>query len=302
MSATVAVLGPGGVGGVLAVRLGRAGRRVICLAGPRSEGAIRQRGLVLEAPDGVLTHAPELVERLTEPVDVLVVATKADALASALGRIDPETVRMGAVLPLLNGLEHLAFLRERLGPTVLAGTVGRISSHIQEPGRIVQYSTGALLAIASDTLPAVAVERVAEVLRVPCVEVEIGASEAEIMWDKLTRLSALAAVTSAAGTTIGGARADPVWRERMIGAMQEAAAVAASDGVAIDVQAMVAFVDGLPGESSTSTSLDVAAGRPSELDAISGSVLRAAERAGVEAPVLRALLASAKERATCLAR
>lgn len=298
----MAVLGTGGVGAVLAVRYGLAGHRVLCLASPRSGPVIRERGLTVLAPDGSLAFRPEVVALLEEPVDVLVVATKAQVLADALDRVDPAAVASGAVVPLLNGIEHMGILRERFGDVVLAGSVGRISAQIEEPGRIVQHSAGALIALASDARPATWTEDVAARLRAPQVGVVVGASEAEVLWDKLVRLAGLAAATSASGLTIGGTRSSPEWRPRLLAAFEEAAAVAASEGAELDVPAMIAFVDGLPFDSSTSTSLDVAAGRPSELDAISGSVLRIGERNDVPCPQLASLVADAEERAACLAR
>jgi 2-dehydropantoate 2-reductase len=161
---------------------------------------------------------------------------------------------------------------------------------------------GALVTIAGDRRPAPFVERVAGQLRVPHVDVIVGTSEAAVLWDKLVRLAAMAAVTSAAGCSIGDARSSAAWRPRLLAALEEAASVAATEGVEVDLAATVAFVDGLPGASWTSTSLDVEAGRPSELDAIAGSALRAAARHGLECPVLAELVIEAEGRAACLAR
>jgi 2-dehydropantoate 2-reductase len=127
MSSTVAVLGPGAVGGSLAVRLASNGVHVVCVAHAEAAGLIALAGLVVDSPAGTTSARVEVVERLSKPVGVLLVTVKAPALADAVQRIDPEAVSEGVVVPLLNGLEHMETLRERFGDRVLAGSI----SHFQ---------------------------------------------------------------------------------------------------------------------------------------------------------------------------
>jgi 2-dehydropantoate 2-reductase len=110
----------------------------------------------------------------------------------------------------------------------------------------------------------------------------------------------LAAATVAAGLAVGPLRTDAEWGRRLRAAVVEACAVAAADGVELLVDAQLGIIDAMPESLTTSTARDVAAGRPSELDAIAGSVVRAAERLGVAAPELGALLDQAE--AVCRAR
>src|SRR5579871_2022094 len=99
---TVAVLGPGGVGGLLAGALDHGGHEVIVVARESTAEAIRERGLrVSSVRLGELVAHPPVLTRLDRPVDVLVVATKATGLTEALERI---VVSPRLVLPLLNGL------------------------------------------------------------------------------------------------------------------------------------------------------------------------------------------------------
>ena len=97
----------------------------------------------------------------------------------------------------------------------------------------------------------------------------------------------LAAATVASGLTVGALRADAAWRDRLREALDEACAVAAADGVRLDPAAQWAIIDALPAELTTSTARDARAGRPTELDAITGSVVRAGDRLGVADPGAR---------------
>lgn len=291
---TVAVLGLGGVGGMIAART-----VAVCVGTPRTVVAIREHGLRLEHRGTVTVIRPEAVEALDRPVDLLVVAVKAYELDAAVDRIRVDVLDGAVVLPLLNGLEHVAFLRERLGgvgATVLAGSIGRFQAYAAEPGRIVQQSEGALVTVASDTVPRKLLEQAVEPLRVPGVEVEVGGSEAAVLWDKAARLAVLAAATIASGATVGVLRSDSAWRTRIRAALEETCEVAMAVGVAVDPDAHWAFVEGLDPELTTSAARDAQAGRPTELDAITGSVVRAARMVGVSVPELERLLAEAAAR------
>ncbi len=144
---TIAVLGPGGVGGLVAGVLTRAGAEVVVIAREPTAETIAERGLsVRSAMFGDFIARVRARARLREPVDVLILATKAAGLDSALERVEIEP---GLVLPLLNGLDHLAVLRDRFDPdTVLASTI-RVESDRPEPGVIVHTSRFLLIDMAT---------------------------------------------------------------------------------------------------------------------------------------------------------
>ncbi len=146
---TIAVLGPGGVGGLVAGALARAGTDVLLVAREETAETIARAGAVrAQRHARRLRRARARVARAVaeENVDVLIVATKAAGLDGALERIE---VAPRLVLPLLNGLDHLALLRERFDPdTVLASTI-RVESDRPEPGVIVHTSRFLLIDMAT---------------------------------------------------------------------------------------------------------------------------------------------------------
>jgi len=143
----VAILGPGGVGGLLAAALERAGTEVVVVARESTAEEIARDGLrVRSVMFGEFVARPRAVTRLTEPADALIVATKAAGLVSALDRIE---LAPPVVLPLLNGLDHLGVLRERLpASTVLAGSI-RVEADRPQPGVVVHTSPFLLVSMAS---------------------------------------------------------------------------------------------------------------------------------------------------------
>lgn len=283
-----AVLGPGGVGGFIAAALTRSGERVQVVAQETTAAAIEAGGIdVRSAVLGDFLARPPALAQLQEPVDVLIVATKAVGLAAALDRI---AAPPGLVVPLLNGLDHLAILRQRFGAGTVAAAVIRVESDRPQPGRIVQTSPTVRIDLAAEQ-PGVAARlpEVAERLTDAGIPVAIGNSEAQVMWSKLVRLNALSATTSVSGQRLGFIRSDPEWRQTLAACVEETAAIATVDGAPMDPLDTMHELDRAHAELGSSMQRDLAAGRTPELDAIQGSVIRAGARHGVECPTVSRL-------------
>jgi 2-dehydropantoate 2-reductase len=298
----VAVLGPGGVGGLLAGVLDRAGTRVTVVATEPTAAVIAERGLrVSSVTFGEFTARPRALERLQEPVDALIVATKFSGLEPAEERI---AVEPPLVLPLLNGLDHIAMLRERFSAdSVLAGTI-RVEADRPQPGVIVHTSPFLLVNMAS-AFPA-AHERMQALAQLLCdaeVPARVLDSEADVMWSKLVRLNALACTTSAYDKLLGEIRSTPRLRDDLYGAIEEACAVGRAEG-AHDVDPATAIAELTAAHATLGSSMqrDIAAGRAPELDAIAGSVLRAGARHGIACPTIERLVAMIQARIETAAR
>jgi 2-dehydropantoate 2-reductase len=293
---SIAVLGPGGVGGFIAGALTRAGEEVTVLARESTAQVLARDGLHIQSVIlGEFDARPAAVTQLAEPVDVLIIATKAVGLDAALQRVQATP---GLVVPLLNGLDHMQLLRRRFpAERVAAGTI-RIEADRPEPGRIVHTSRFLQVDLASEHAEAApALERLAGRLNRAEVPARIGPSEAQILWSKLVRLNALALTTSASAERLGFIRSDPVWREALLGCLREGAAVARADGAELDPAKPLGELEAAHAELNSSMQRDVAAGREPELDAIAGSVLRAARRHGLACPTIERLSGEVARRA-----
>jgi 2-dehydropantoate 2-reductase len=292
----IAVLGPGGVGGFVAAALARAGNDVTVVARAETAAAISEGGIEVQSVRlGDFTAHPRAIERLAGPAETLVIATKATGLDQALSRIDSEPT---LVVPLLNGLDHIAKLRAHFAPQTVAAATIRIESNRPEPGRIVQTSPFLRVDLASDDGALVPRLRGLEAILTGAeIPTTIGPSEAQTMWSKLVRLNALALTTSAADRTIGFIRADPRWRGQLSACIEETAAVARADGADVDAGNTLAELEEAHAELGSSMQRDIAAGRQPELDAIAGAVLRAAARHGLDCPTIGALAEQVARRA-----
>ena len=273
---TVGILGPGAVGGVLAAGYLQAGVDVVCVARPATADVIRSSGLTLRQGQNATTVRPAVATELREPVDLLLITVKAPALDEALDRIEAPPQK---AVPLLNGIEHMDTLRERLPETKVAGaSIGRIEAWLERPGVVIQPTPSVVMTVADDAP--------AELLQRSGVEVRVNGSAKAVLWEKLARQAATAAATSITQRPVGELRSDPEWRGRFRAAVEEACAVAAADGVTLSAQAEWDIIEAMPPLLTSSTARDIAAGIPSELDAITGAAVRAGQRLGVETPVL----------------
>lgn len=291
---TIAVLGPGGVGGLVAGALDRAGTPAIVVARESTAELIAACGLrVRSVRLGDFVAHPRAVGRLREPVDALVVATKATGLREALERIAGRSSigQPALVLPLLNGLDHLAVLRERFGEeAVVAGTI-RVEADRPEPGVVVHTSPFLRIDMASAHAAArPGMQALAATLQAAGIPARVEESEAQVMWGKLVRLNALACTTSAFDRLLGEILATPELRTELVGAIEEGCAVAAAEGASIDAADPLGELSAAHPTLGSSMQRDIAAGRPPELDAIPGAVLRAAARHGVRCPTIERLV------------
>jgi len=285
---TVAVLGPGGIGGLVGALAARAGHRVVVLARPSTVDALRSDGIsVSSALLGDFTVPVEADTELREPVDLCVVAVKQTAMPDALDRVPPELVAGGLVVPFLNGVDHLAVLRERFAPEAVAAGVIRVESTRTAPGRIVHGSPFADVDLASTTA-ADRLEPAARVFREAGLTTRVLDDEVAMLWAKLAFLAPFALLTTRYAVPVGDVRT--THRDELVELVTEVAAVSRASGGPDTTESALRFFDSFPPEARSSMQRDAEAGRPLELDAIGGAVLRAADRHGLPAPATRRLV------------
>jgi 2-dehydropantoate 2-reductase len=290
----VAVLGPGGVGGLLAALLARAGNPVVVLAGDSTGQAIAESGLRVESRlFGNFEVKVGTASRLESEVDACLITVKATQLERALERLPKESVGDALVIPFLNGIDHVDFLRTRYGSNVVPATI-RIEVLRAEPRLIRQTSPFAAVEIATSAGMHDRVGRFAAGLRATGLDVKLREDETAMLWDKLALLGPLALLTTHERGNVGVIRARR--RDDAIALISEVAAVARAEGASPDPAATVRLLDAAPESFETSMQRDQAAGRPLELDAIGGAVLRHAAAAGVPVPVTARLVEELRER------
>lgn len=280
---SIAILGPGAVGGFLAAAIARDGADVVLIGREPTVTIIGQKGIEVESSRFGTFHAmPRAERRLKEQADVLVIATKAPQLDDALERVEEEPL---AVVPLLNGIDHVERLRNRFVCPVIAGTI-RVQAYREGPNRIVQRVDLSRVILASPGH--VGLE---QALRRAGIDLGQHDGETSLLWGKLARLAAIALSTAAASADLGDVRDDAV------AAATEIVPVAQALGADIELDFVLEQLRDLPDSASSSLRVDIDSGSPTnELEAISGPVLRGAAEHGLEIPVVKRLVATIEAR------
>jgi 2-dehydropantoate 2-reductase len=290
-----AVLGPGGVGGFLAALLARAGDSVLVLASDDTSRVIARDGLRIESKTfGDLAVSVPTAVRLSHSVDACLITVKATHLREAVDRVPVSALGSGLVIPFLNGIEHVDFLRTVYPPeSVVAATI-RIETTRAAPGLIRQTSPFASIDMAASPPNRARVESIAAHLRATGLGVNVRDDELGMLWDKFALLGPMALLTTHERANVGAIRTRR--RTDTVAVIGEVAAVAAADGVHIDPEAALRLMDSVPEAMESSMQRDQAAGRPIELDALGGALLRRAAKAGIAVPVTQRLVEELQSR------
>ncbi len=286
---TLAILGPGGIGGLLAALLSRSGHRVICLAGDETAKTLSAKGIhVRSGLFGDFTAPVEADTELREPVDACLIAVKATALDAALTRVAPAVLGDGLVVPFLNGVEHPELLRARYRPDRVAPAAIRAESTRVAPGEIEHGTPFAEIDLTGDPVPDDRLAALAQVLDAAGPKTRVHADEAATLWSKMSLLAPFALLTTRYALPVGDVRTQH--REELLALVDEATAVSAACGGPSDPSLALARYDAFPPTTKSSMQRDAEAGRALELDAIGGALLRAADRHGVPVPVATRLV------------
>ena len=292
-----AILGAGGVGGLIGACLAHAGASVTLVV-RRETLEHYPKQLRLESPYGNFT-VDVAVAAEVPPVDVVWITVKATQLEPALTALrNPDAVR--GIVPLLNGIDHIPLMRakygaERVIPATIAVETERVS-----PGHIIHRSPFARLNVLSAGRELLG--STLDQLRQIGFTWRFIDDEPTLMWGKLVFLAPFALATTAADKTVGEILSDPQWRSLGEACVREACAVAVAEGAKVDPEAVISGVTAMPGNMRSSMQKDVERDNPPELEAIAGPILGGARRHGIEVPATKKLVSAVEERTGVIER
>jgi 2-dehydropantoate 2-reductase len=299
-----AILGSGGVGGYYGARLARAGHEVTFIARGAHLAAIRERGLAVRSPalgDFTVRAAAEEDSSRIGVVDVVIVAIKAYDNHTALPLIAPMLGPESSILTLQNGVDSVAELAERYGEPPIIGGTTYVATSIVEPGVIEQTGTHRRIVMGevfghpprlSDR-----VRTIGEALAGADIQVETVEDGRVPIWEKFILLVSVAAFTGAARLPIGPLWADEDVRARLLDGCREIEQVARAEGVPVApdmIERIRSYITNIPPTMRSSLLIDLSMGKRIEVEALQGSVVRRAARAGVPVPVISTLYAVLK--------
>jgi len=287
-----AIVGAGGVGGLLGGALAHSGESVAMVVRPGTRNNYPEK-IHVDSTFGKFDESVEWTESVP-PADVLWLAVKALQLNDSL-RLIAEGARLPLIVPLLNGIDHVALLRDRFGEhAVLPGTIA-VETERTAPGHIVHRSPFAKLNLSARGRGMLA--QTMDQLRKIGFTGEFIDNESTLMWGKLVFLGPLALSTTAADKTIGELVSNPELWTNLQACVREACTVGSAEGAKLNFDVVIKAILALPASMKSSMQKDVEQGRLPEVDAIGGGIARAADRHNIPAPVTTRLIETVRRRA-----
>jgi 2-dehydropantoate 2-reductase len=288
----IAIFGAGSVGGYFGGRLSQAGEDVVFIARGDHLNAMLKHGLRVDSINGDFVVQP--VQATDDPskigkVDLVLIGVKAWQVSEAAEAMRPMIGSETVVLPLQNGLEAPAQLSEILGDQHVLGGLCGLFCYVAEPGHIVHAGVDPFVKFGElDNHRSQRVELLLDKFIMAGVNTEIPPDIQVAMWMKFMTITVWSGIGATTRAPAGIWRSLPETRRMAEQALQEIMAVAKAHNISLSeetLQTTMAIYDGLIPQSTASLQRDVMHGRPSELEAQIGAVVRFGQEVDVATPL-----------------
>lgn len=291
MPNSILIVGSGAMASLFAARLVGSGVKVTLL-GSWQAGlqALRQHGVRLVGSNGNETAYPvNVVERPEDCVGFqnALVLVKSWQTPRAAGQLESCLPPHGLALTLQNGLGNRETLEERLGLQRVALGVTTTGATLVEPGRVRPVGDGSVSLGAHPRI-----EPLADMLRQAGFKIDIVENTETLLWGKLVINAAINPLTALLEVKNGELLNRPASRDLLGLTAREAAYVAESQGVRLPYEDPIAVTENVARKTSANTSSmlsDIQRGTPTEIDAISGAIVKISEKTNLSAPLNRTL-------------
>ena len=287
----IAVMGAGSIGGYFGGMLARGGNDVTLIARGPNLRAIKSAGLKIVTEQGELPVECRATDDPAEvgPVELVLLTVKTYHNREAVPAMTPLVSSDTTVLCLQNGIDSYRAAADALGQDRVMPGAAYIEAGLPEPGVVRQ--TGAVVRIefgetgGGDSARG---RRILETLEQSGIPARFNQDIHRTLWTKFLFIATMAGTTTLARQTLAELMPRPEWRRVVVGCMQEIEAVGRATGIALPpnvVDDTLAYMEGSLEQMHASMHSDIVAGRPLELEALNGAVVRAGREAGVPTPI-----------------
>jgi 2-dehydropantoate 2-reductase len=285
----VIVAGTGALGTLLAARLGAVTPVTVLGSWPEGLDALARDGAALESDGAVLVSR---VRATSDPAaasgaPLALVAVKASTTARVAAVLRTALAPNGVAVSLQNGLGNVETLAAALGPERVVAGAAEVGAMLVAPGR-ARAGGGNLIRLAEHPRT----PEIAGLLRQAGFDVSVEADSRAVLWRKLATSAPLLPLTALLGVANGEIARRPSAAAILAQAALEVATVARAAGISFEGNEPVggALRVAETTEANLSSMLqDVRAGRPTEVNAVTGAVVREGKRLGIPTPVLETL-------------
>lgn len=292
----IAVFGAGAVGSYFGGKLAQAGRHIVFLARGQSLKALQRGPLRVSSIAGDF----EVKVRATDDpddvghVDAVLLAVKAWQVNEAAFTLRPMMGENSVVVPLQNGVEAPAQIEAILGRAYVAGGLCKIIAFMAEPAHVKHVGAEPFVAFGELYGPSESPRLIMlrDEFKRAGVACEIPDDIRVAIWEKFIFIASISGVGAVTRRSIGEIRASADSRAQLEEAIREMVAVARAQQVALPADVIaktVRYIESLPPAGTSSMQRDLLEGRPSELEAQNGAVVRLGRATGVKTPTHEAI-------------
>lgn len=314
----IAIIGAGAIGGLLAARLNAAGEEVCVVARGVQKDAIGRIGLkVIGLPDGELHVRPRVVRSIGEagPQDLIVLGVKAHQVAAIAPDINAALGPQTMILTAQNGIPWWYFMKhggahegrtlDSVDPSLSISAhlpVDRVLASVVYPAAelvapgVIQFIEGERFTLSEiDQQKSERIASVSQVFTNAGFKAPVSSDVRAEIWTKLWGNLSFNPISALTGATLAGICRDNGARALAADMMREAQAVGEALGIRfrIPLEKRIAGAQAV-GEHKTSMLQDIEAGRPTEIEALVGSVIELGQITGVPTPHISAIYACVK--------
>ncbi|MDH2066339.1 ketopantoate reductase family protein [Pantoea sp. GD03673] len=291
----ILMAGAGATGGYFGARLVQAGQDVTFLVRERRYQQLQASGLVLQTPQGTEKIQPQLTQAstLTGHFDLIIVTVKSFALEQAIEDIAPAVGPDTLIMPILNGMRHIATLQQRFGEDKVIGGLCKINATLGDQGDVIQMTPlHQIFYGALDGNNDARLQRVDAALRGCQVDTLFSDNIMDELWEKWLLLSTLGAVCCLARGNTQQVLTSRGGEALLQGIFTEILSVITAEGYQPRPAVTARIFELLNNPATPMTSSmyrDLTQGYDIEADQVIGDLLLRAKRNGLATPLLNAV-------------
>lgn len=303
----IAVIGIGGVGGYIGAFLAREYEHsdsveIYFIARGENEKSIRHQGISVESSLGNFIAFPKKTvseSASLETVDLLICCTKNYDLEQSIlenkSCIGPDTI----ILPLLNGVNSAELIKNLLPANEVWEGCIYIVSQLVKPGFVQETGKSVKLYFGSPDGDQTKLKKIAGLFQKANLQALVPDNILVTIWEKFICISVFATITSYLDSQIGPILSDKEQQKLVYALLDEVIALAKARNLALSediFQKTLSIITGFPSDATSSMHLDFKKGKKTELEYLTGYVVRSGESLNIPLPLYQKMYLALKER------
>jgi len=288
----IVIYGAGGVGGYFGARLAQAGNNVTFIARGKHLEVILKKGLQLKSYKGdYLVHPVKATSTISEvkDIDLVLICVKTWQLEEVAENIKPILNEKTMIISLLNGVENVDVLLKVISKRNILGGLCKVVSKLEDYGVINHLSYEPTIVFGElDNVKSERAIHLEKLFLNAGITTKLTSDIQREIWTKFLFITTISAIGALTRATVGEMISSPQIKEMMYKTALEILAVAKAKGVYLPnniLEKQFRLIESQPFETTSSLQRDMMAGKPSELEAQNGAIVKMGKKLGIPTPI-----------------